>query len=192
MAHSLLIPPGVTVVCVLLGLSGILSFPGGWIYDTLLRLKPAVAAAREILLIDVDEQATADAGPWPWSRDVLADGLVVLKEMNASYAVLDLPLGRKSAPGLDPSALRQGLPAALDREFAQMEENIQSLFEAIRRGSVRPQDSTRYVSDLIGLVALAKARLRESSTGIERDDDTLLGRAAKLFGLPVRVGRCTA
>lgn len=181
-AHSLLVPPLVTVVCALLGLSGILSFAGGWIYDTLLRVKPAAPAAREILMIDVDEQATADAGPWPWSRDVLADGLVVMKEMNASYAVLDLPLGRKSAPGLDPSALRQALPAALDREFAQMEENIQSLFEAIRRGSVRPQDSPRYVSDLIGLVGLAKVRLREAATGIERDDDTLLGRAAKLFG----------
>lgn len=139
-------------------------------------------AAPGILLIDVDRQATAAAGPWPWSRDVLADGLVVLKEMNASYAVLDLPLGQKSAPGLDPSALRQALPAALDREFLQMEENIQSLFEAIRRGSVRPQDSPRYVSDLIGLVALAKIRLRDAATGIERDDDTLLGRAAKFFG----------
>ncbi len=180
--HSLLVPPVITLVCVLLGLAGIFSYAGGWMYDALLRVKPSAPAAPAVLLIDVDPQATAAAGPWPWSRDVLADGLVVLKEMNASYAVLDLPLGRKSAPGLDPSALRQALPAALDREFLQMEENIQSLFEAIRRGSVRPQDSPRYVSDLIGLVALAKIRLRETATGIERDDDTLLGQAAKFFG----------
>lgn len=180
--HSFIVPPVVTVICALLGLTGILSFTGGWIYDMLVRVKPSAPAAPGLLLIDVDQQATASAGPWPWSRDVLADGLVVLKEMNASYAVLDLPLGQKSAPGLDPSALRQALPAALDREFLQVQENIQSLFEAIRRGSVRPQDSPRYVSDLIGLVALAKIRLREAATGIERDDDTLLGRAAKFFG----------
>jgi adenylate cyclase len=180
--HSLLVPPVILVVCVLLGLAGIFTYAGGWMYDTLLRVRPSAPAAPVVLLIDVDPEATAAAGPWPWSRDVLADGLVVLKEMNASYAVLDLPLGQKSAPGLDPSALRQALPAALDREFLQMEENIQSLFEAIRRGSVRPQDSPRYVSDLIGLVALAKIRLREAAMGIERDDDTLLGQAAKFFG----------
>ena len=180
--HSLLAALVVTVVCVLLGLAGIFSSPGGWIHDTLSRVKPSAPAAPALLLIDVDQQATAAAGPWPWSRDVLADGLVVLKEMHALYAVLDLPLGRKSAPGLDPSALRQALPAALDREFQRIEENIQSLFEAIRRGAVRPQDSPRYVSDLIGLTALAKIRLRDAATGIERDDDTLLGQAAKFFG----------
>lgn len=97
--HSLLVPPVITLVCVLLGLAGIFSYAGGWMYDALLRVKPSAPAAPAVLLIDVDPQATAAAGPWPWSRDVLADGLVVLKEMNASYAVLDLPLGRKSAPG---------------------------------------------------------------------------------------------
>ncbi|HYW82283.1 MAG TPA: CHASE2 domain-containing protein, partial [Spirochaetia bacterium] len=180
--HSLLVPVVVTAFCVLLGFAGVFSIPGGWIYDTLSRVKPAAPAAPALLLIDVDQQATAAAGPWPWSRDLLADGLVALKEMNASYAVLDLPLGQKSAPGLDPSALREALPAALDREFQQVEENIQSLFDAIRRGSVRPQDAPRYVSDLIGLTAMAKTRLREAATGIERDDDTLLGQAARFFG----------
>jgi len=176
------VPVVVTAFCVLLGFAGVFSIPGGWIYDTLSRVKPAAPAAPALLLIDVDQQATAAAGPWPWSRDLLADGLVALKEMNASYAVLDLPLGQKSAPGLDPSALREALPAALDREFQQVEENIQSLFDAIRRGSVRPQDAPRYVSDLIGLTAMAKTRLREAATGIERDDDTLLGQAATFFG----------
>ena len=113
--HSLLVPLAATVVCVLLGLAGFFSKPGGWIHDTLSRVKPSPPAAPALILIDIDQQATAAAGPWPWSRDLLADGLVALKEMNASYAVLDLPLGQKSAPGLDPSALREALPAALDR-----------------------------------------------------------------------------
>ena len=108
--HFLLVPLFVTAFCVLLGLAGVFSNPGGWIYDTLSRVKPSPPAAPGLLLIDVDQQATAAAGPWPWSRDLLADGLVALKEMNASYAVLDLPLGQKSAPGLDPSALREALP----------------------------------------------------------------------------------
>src|SRR5208283_457374 len=144
----------------MLGSLGVLARVDGRAYDRFLRFRPAAPsqqsafgdAAKDILLVDIDPQAGSLAG-------LLADGLVILKEMDARYAVLDLPLAKKSPPALDPSVLRQTLPNALDREFSQMEENIQSLFDAIRRGSVRPRDASRYVSDLVGLVGKAKERL---------------------------------
>jgi class 3 adenylate cyclase len=157
------------------GILGVLQRLDGFAFDRFIRLRPAEPAAKSILLVDVDPQAGALAG-------LLADGLELLKEMDARYAVLDLPLAQKSPPALDPSVLRQTLPDALDREFSQMEENIQSLFDAIRRGSVRPRDAARYVSDLVGLVGKAKARLSSAAVGIERDDDALLGQAAEFFG----------
>jgi adenylate cyclase len=180
--HDVLLSLGVVLLLVLLVAVGVSQPVSGWLYDRLLFMRPAHAAAKEVLLVDVDDRATAAAGAWPWSREILADGVVLLAEMNARSTVLDLPLGRKSAPALDPSALRQGFPDALDREFSLMEQNIQTLFEAIRRGSVRPKDSSRYVGDLIGLVAQAKLRLLDAATGIERDDDALLGQAVKLSG----------
>jgi adenylate cyclase len=180
--HDILLSLGAGLLLALVLYSGVLDAAGGWVYDGLLLLRKPYAAPREVLLVDVDERATAAAGAWPWSRDILANGIVLLAEMNARSTVLDLPLGRKSQPGLDPSALRQGFPDALDREFALMEQNIQTLFEAIRRGSVRPKDSARYVGDLVGLVGQAKLRLLDAATGIERDDDALLGQAVQLFG----------
>jgi class 3 adenylate cyclase/CHASE2 domain-containing sensor protein len=147
----------------------------GKAYDRLFLMKPAAPAAKNILLVDMDSQAGSLPG-------LLSDGLVLFKEMDARYAVLDLPLAQKSPPALDPSALRQTLPNALDREFSQMQENIQSLFDAIRRGSVRPREAARYVSDLVGLVGKAKERLFGAAMGIERDDDALLGQAAVFFG----------
>jgi len=158
----------------ILGSVGVLQRLDGRAFDRLLRLRPAAPAAKSILLVDIDSQAGSLAG-------LLADGLITLKEMDARYAVLDLPLAQRSPPALDPSVLRQTLPNALDREFAQMGENIQSLFDAIRRGSVRPRDAARYVSDLVGLVGKAKARLFSAAMGIERDDDALLGQAAAFF-----------
>ena len=173
---------GAGLLLALIAFSGVLDTAGGWAYDRLLALRKPYAAPREVLLVDIDDRAATAAGAWPWSRDILADGIVLLAEMNARSTVLDLPLGRKSQPGLDPSALRQGFPDALDREFTLMEQNIQTLFDAIRRGSVRPKDSARYVGDVIGLVAQAKLRLLDAATGIERDDDALLGQAVQLFG----------
>ena len=177
-----LVPVGALLIAGLFGLTAPASRLGGGVYDLLLAVKKAPPAAPGVLLLDVDERAMTQAGPWPWSRDKLADGLIDLAEMGARSVVLDLALGQKSAPALDPSALRSAYPETLNREFTQMETNVQTLFDAIRRGSVRPQDSPRYVSDLIGLIALARIRLLDAATGIERDDDAFLGHAAALFG----------
>ena len=170
----LALPLAAAVLLALLGSFGVLQRFDGRAYDRFLRLRPAAPTASGILLVDIDAPGSL-AG-------LLADGLVTIKEMDARYAVLDLPLAQKSPPALDPSVLRQTLPNALDREFSQMGENIQSLFDAIRRGAVRPRDAARYVSDLVGLVAQAKGRLFGAAMGIERDDDALLGQAAAFFG----------
>ncbi len=180
--QHLLIPLSVAGLLVLIGALDVLRPVQQVVYDGLLRLRRPAAAQPGILLLDVDDEAVALAGSWPWSRSVLADGLVTLREMDARSALIELPLARPSAPGLDPAALRQELPSALAREFTQIEENVQSLFDAIRRGAVQPKDSARYVADLVGLVAMAKVRLSNAATGIERDDDALLGQAAGFFG----------
>jgi adenylate cyclase len=171
------VPLATGFLIVLLAAAGVFQPVTGWLFDALLRVKSEPNGAKEILLIDIDDAAQAAAGPWPWTRDILAKGLITLKEMDARTVVLDVPLARKSLPSFDPAALRNTFPAALDHEFTQIEQNIQTLFDAIRRGSVKPQDSPRYISDLIGLVAMSKLRLVDAATGIARDDDTLLGQA---------------
>lgn len=180
-ALLLLVPVGVVLFFFLLDIGGISARGAGPLYDVLLRLRAPAAPPTDVLLLDVDEQATASAGPWPWQRSLLADALVLLKEMGARSVLLDLPLAERSTPTVDPAALHEALPEALSREFTLVEENIQSLFDAIRRGSVRPQDSARYVADLVALVDMAKVRLANTATGIERDDDALLGQAAGFF-----------
>jgi adenylate cyclase len=169
------LPLAATAVMGALGTVGAFQRLDGRAYDRELALRPAVTVPRDLLLVDIDAMPGSLAG-------LLADGLVTFKEMGARTAVLDLPLAQKSPPALDPSVLRQTLPNALDTEFSQVEENIQSLFDAIRRGSVRPRDAAHYVSDLVGLVGQAKARLFSAAMGIERDDDARLGQAAAFFG----------
>jgi len=179
---DLLAPVVAVAVFSLLLLSGAAGRIRDASYDLFSRIRPSPAAAREILLVDVDDAAVASGGAWPWGRGVLADGLAVMKEMEAETAVFTFPFPRQSAPGIDASALQSGIPEAFDREFSRIEENIQSLFDAIRRGSVPSRDSPRYVSELIGLVAGGKVRLLEEVTGIERDDDVHLGQASQFFG----------
>ena len=89
------LPVAAAVVLGILGSIGVLRGLDGRAYDQLLRLRPSAPAPANILLVDIDAQAGSLAG-------LLADGLVTLKEMDARYAVLDLPLAQKSPPALDP------------------------------------------------------------------------------------------
>ena len=157
--HALLflVPLLAIALFLLLDLEGCLSRPAGWIYDAAFRLRSPASASREILLLDVDDRAIAVTGAWPWTADVIADGLVQLKEFEADRVVFDLPLPETAAAAS--SAVSPGVSEAFDREFSLIGENIRTLFDGIRRGSVLSKDSPRFVDDLIGLVDTAKARL---------------------------------
>jgi len=59
---------------------------------------------------------------------------------------------------------------SVDREFGSIKGNIRTLFDAIRLGSIRPQDADRYVDSLIALVDESRKRLG-SPRNAERDGD---------------------
>ncbi|OHD72261.1 MAG: hypothetical protein A2177_09600 [Spirochaetes bacterium RBG_13_68_11] len=179
--HALLFPVPLLAIALflLLDLEGCLSRPSGWIYDAVFRLRPPAAASREILLLDVDDRAVAVTGAWPWTADVIADGLVQLKEFEADRVVFDLPLPETAAAAS--SAVSPAVNEAFDREFLLIGENIRTLFDGIRRGAVLPKDSPRFVDDLIGLVDTAKARLLGGIGKGDTDPDALLAGAMSAF-----------
>ena len=172
--------PIILLVCLLEAL-GLTARAGARIYDLFLRLEPGPPIARELLLVDIDDRAIAVAGAWPWSRDVLADGLLVMKELEARYAVFDTPFSGRAPPGVDRHILREELPLQVSGEIDRIQENVRSLFDAIRRGSIRPADSPRYVAELVGLIAAGKTRLLDAVARVERDSDEYLGQALRLF-----------
>jgi class 3 adenylate cyclase/CHASE2 domain-containing sensor protein len=174
-----LVPLLTIALFLLLDLEGCLSRPAGWVYDAAFRLRPATSASREILLLDVDDRAVAVTGTWPWTTEVITDGLVRLKEFDADRVVFDLTLPdtmAAAAPAVSPA-----VSEAFDREFSLIGENIRMLFDGIRRGSVLPKDSPRFVDDLVGLVDTAKARLLGGIAGGGTDPDTALAGAMRAF-----------
>lgn len=74
----------------LIAVFGVLARFESTFYDILLRVKKAPVERQEILLVDIDDTALSEMGSWPWSRDKIADCFLVLKELDASTAVLDI------------------------------------------------------------------------------------------------------
>ncbi|HPX48598.1 MAG TPA: CHASE2 domain-containing protein, partial [Treponemataceae bacterium] len=59
------------------------------LYDVLLDIKPEIEQRPEILLVDIDDYAIEQIGAFPWTRDIIADALIRLREVGGSKIVFD-------------------------------------------------------------------------------------------------------
>lgn len=152
------------------------------IYDLFLRIKPPIREIPEILLVDVDDLAISKVGVWPWSRSIMADGLLTMKELGAEYAVFDIEYTEKSPGGINTSVLKDKVPETMDLQFDTINGNIKSLFEALESGSLKLKDAAEFASQLTEMNDEIKSDLMCTIDSISRDNDTYLGQCAKYFG----------
>ena len=91
-------------------------------YDAMLKLKPEIKEKSEILLLNVDDFSIEQIGSWPWSRDVLADVLIRLKESGGKAAVFDIEYLSAGRAGANNAYVEHDLPkeyAAVRQEFGE-------------------------------------------------------------------------
>ena len=60
------------------------------VYDMLLSTRPITQKAEDLALVEIDDASLDKLGPWPWSRDIISDVLLRLKEVGARTAVFDI------------------------------------------------------------------------------------------------------
>ncbi len=80
--------------------------------DLRFRLRPPAPPSDDIVLVLIDEPSIREIGRWPWSRGVLADGLMRLAASGARTIGLDLLLA-EAEPSAVPTAWRDRLRQAL-------------------------------------------------------------------------------
>jgi adenylate cyclase len=89
------------VLVSLLCIAGVFGGLENRVYDLFLRFRPNREPAREVAFLDVDDNAIAYNGVFPWPRSVIADGLLRLKEYGARAAVFDIEFIDKGPQGVD-------------------------------------------------------------------------------------------
>jgi adenylate cyclase len=179
---DLLIPFVVAGVFALANLLGFWRGAESRVYDLALHLKPAVPENPALLFLDIDDTAIAKVGTFPWSRDLMADGLLVLREFGAAYAVFDIEYVDPSPRGINAQLLEQEVPELFGREFQTIQQNVRDLFQALRRGMIGLGEAEDYIRQLEELTDSSRQLLLAKVGEIARDNDTYLGRAASLFG----------
>ena len=156
----------------------------GFFYDFLLKLRPALPISRELLIID------SSVSGREFGDDILEPGAATslfytMAELGARNLIIQVPILGLSAGG---NVGEEEILYRFDEEFSILSRNIRNLFDAIRMGSVAPNDSARYVGELVDLSEKGKERLVAAL--VRRDESSVeaMEKAAAFFGNARRPG----
>ena len=78
-------------LCVLLSISGALSFFNRYVYDSMMQWLP-MEPSGDVLIVGIDEYSLREIGRWPWDRRVHAQIIQQLEKQGARAILMDLIL----------------------------------------------------------------------------------------------------
>lgn len=131
-----------------------------------------------MVFLDVDNEAIAVNGVFPWPRSVMADGLLRIKEFDVAAVIFDIEYVDKSPRGLDTVNLNY-LPLDFDRAFSEIDSSTSELIKALLEGRLARTEVFQYLS---AYIADERQALLEKALSVARDNDEYLAAASALYG----------
>ena len=169
-------------VFALLYITGVLTPLEDRLYDFFLRFRANRERLSDVVFLDVDDNAIAYYGIFPWPRSIPADGLLRLKEYGARAAIFDIEYIDKGPQGVDSLYLNQGLGNDFFRSFSEIDSAAQNVLSAVKSGRIRPADIDDYALSLSSLINNEQTDLYNKARNVARDNDLYLAQALALFG----------
>ena len=176
------IPSGIAVIMAILVFFGVTGVVENRVYDGFLGWRPNPVQDKNLVLVEVDDQAVSTVGTWPISRSITAEGLLLLKEMGAKYAVFDIEYVNKSPRGVNASVLEQTFPAQLAEGFSKLANDNTSLVQALRARRIPLSEASSFASQFQQSAEAQRKDLVSSLQKIAIDNDQELAQAALVFG----------
>lgn len=153
------------------------------LYDLMLGLTKETDASENIVLVDIDDESLERIGFWPWSRDILGNALLRMKEFGARTAVFDIEYLSPT-----PKGVNENFESAVNETFANGEMMIsQSIAEfagAIERGDVHEINAQEKAEDLVAenIESILNEMKRNITSDISMDRDDFFARCIQFFG----------
>ena len=152
------------------------------LYDGLLSVHSEPNENKNIVLIDADNKSIQDLGEWPWSRDIIADVLLRLKEFNTNTAVFDIEYLSPSSKGV-PSDVEKKVQNALNYTYTSIDDSIIQLSNGIKNNYYSLKELPEIIDESV-TVALndSISDLHELlSNNIYRDNDEYFSKCIEFF-----------
>jgi adenylate cyclase len=152
------------------------------IYDFFLRGRPEGERIDQVVFLDVDDEAIAYNGVYPWPRSVMAEGFLRLKEYGTAAVILDIEFIDRGPAGVDSIYLDRDLPVDFERTFQDLSADVSDLVGALGSGRMGRGEAERYGGELLERIRDRGADLFQKASAIARDNDGYLAQASALYG----------
>jgi adenylate cyclase len=177
-----LIGAAVGLLFALLSVVGLIEPLEDQVYDFFLHGRPNREQIDNVVFLDVDDNAIAYNGVYPWPRSIMADGFLRLKEYGTLAAIMDIEFIDKGPPGIDSIYFDRDFPRDFEKTFLNINSNVSDFLGAIRSGRISRAEEEQYTEELSALIRTDGDNLFQKASGIARDNDIYLAQAAALFG----------
>ena len=152
------------------------------LYDLMLRTRPGIKQDERLLIIDIDDLTITNINMYPLSRDIFADGIVLMKEFNPFWGILDIEFVDRSPSGINLSVLDKQIPEEFSRTFSDIRINQEGLFQSLLEGRMSLSEAGPIIQQLSEYTNSEEIRLYNEVKRVARDNDEYLGLALSYFG----------
>lgn len=146
-----------------------------------MRTLPPLKENKNVVLVPIDDAAVEYVGTFPWTRDVMADGIVYLREMGAESVVFDLSYLDKSPQKVDPEYVNKELPDYIDYSFKKLNGSMDTIIDAFGDKSLKPSDAGYAKEEMHATSNEVKNEINTSISYVTKDMDVYLADCLKFF-----------
>ena len=151
------------------------------LFDLFLRILPSLTENEEVIILTLDDDSINLAGGFPFRREVMADVVILLKELGVKTMAFDLSYLDESHTRIDPDHAARVFDNSLDTGFAILDEAAVSMIDEIGP-STSPGDREFYKEDILYLHDYVRGELETTLSLLIRDVDEYFAKALAFSG----------
>jgi len=145
-------------------------------FDLFLRLLPSLTENEKVYVLTLDDDSISYAGGFPFRRDVMADVVLLLKELGVKSIAFDLNYLDDSPYRFDPVYAKNVFGKVIDSGFASLDDASNSVIDGISPAT-KQEDRDLYREDILGLHKSVKNDIESSLSFLMRDADEYFAQA---------------
>ena len=152
-------------------------------YDLLLKLKPSVQQNPNIMLSNIDDKALEEVGTWPWTRDVIANCLVRMRELGVATTVFDVEYLSPSQRGVNSDEL-DALPQKFSDSLDLVSELVDDFSSSVANGQIPRSQVNDVANSLINdyIIPNYEQLYNDVSSKLVIDNYAYFGNGIRFFG----------
>jgi len=145
-------------------------------FDLFLRFLPSLTENEKVFVLTLDDDSISYAGGFPFRREVMADVVILLKELGVQTIAFDLSYLDESPYRLDPQYAAEVFGNYLNKNFTLLNEASATVIDSIGPSTGR-RERELYKQDMKSLYSSVRSELETSLSLLTRDVDEYFARA---------------